>query len=100
MGQFNAPLVLRPGDRVTFRCQAWDPQGSPLTWKLFFVSAKRQEEYAGNKVEVEWAISEGDIAEASIVSFVLVPVRPYFRMPAKGGDDQALLVYKVLPSAT
>ena len=96
-GELHPTLVLRPGDRVLFRGQAWDPQGSTLRWQVLWVPSRRTEEYAGNTVEVEWTISEADIGESSIVSFSIVPSRQYFRRPVQGCDDRALLVYTVLP---
>lgn len=90
-------LVLRPGDRVVFRGDAWDPQGAPLTWKLFFMAAKRSEEHVGSRIAVDWMISDADISEQSSVSFSLVSARPYVRLPGHSADDTAAFAYKVLP---
>jgi len=94
---YSAGLILRPGDRLVFRGQAWDPEESPLRWRLFFAAARGSLELSGHAFEHEWPITEADIGEDSYVSFSLVSERPFVRLGQHQADDIATLMYRVLP---
>jgi hypothetical protein len=96
-GHRAADVTLRPGDRVVFRGQAWDPDGTSVTWRLYFGAARRFVELPGNAFEYEWAVSEADIAQDGFVSFALVSERPFVRLQQHMADDNANMYYKVLP---
>jgi hypothetical protein len=91
-------LTLRPGDVVVFRGHAWDPEDSPLLWRLFFGVRREFAEVAGDTLDYEWVITEDDIGEQSYVGFTLVSGRSYRRLVQHGGDDHVNFFYKVLPS--
>jgi hypothetical protein len=97
-GVLYTGLILRPGDTVVFRAQAWDPQGLPLTWDLFFGASQTMVTLAGAAVEHEWAVTEADIGtENNFVRFALKSSRPYSRFSSPADDDACNFMLKVLP---
>jgi hypothetical protein len=97
-GFCRADLILRPGEHVVFRGRAWDPEGSALTWRLFFGAAGRHVELHGEAFEYEWSISEADIAQDGYVTFSLVSGRAFVRFQQYSADDTLNIFYTVLPA--
>ena len=97
-GSLSPDLTLRAGDRVVFRGQAWDPEGSPLAWRLFFGVSHARVDLPGHAFEYEWSITEADIAQDGYVTFALVSERPFVRFQQHSADDYANLFYTVLPA--
>lgn len=88
----TTPLILHPGDRVTYELKAWDPEGLPVTWQVLVSGTWTTVEGA----VFDWHVTEGDIGDPKLVIFNLFSSRPYRKHP--GYDEQAFLAYRVLPN--
>jgi len=97
IGRAVSTLTLRPGDTVSFVGRAWDPESSPIEWKINLGARVEQFYENGADLDWEWNIDDRDIGEESLVMFSISSARHYKR--STHGDDVAIIVYKVLPPA-
>lgn len=91
--------VLHPGDTVTIRGTATDPQDRSLAWRME-INHKRtvdeRVEESGATVELQWLVTEEDIVEtATLEIYMSVDGATYHR--AHGFDHRAYILYRVRP---
>jgi hypothetical protein len=94
-GFAESPLTLRPGDVVTFTGQAWDPESSPIEWRIMCGARVETVYENGNQLDWTWEIDERDIGDRSAIVMYISTARAYKR--TNDGDDRVVLSYRVLP---
>ncbi|MGN7132531.1 hypothetical protein ACTHQY_04565 [Rhodococcoides corynebacterioides] len=95
----KSSVTLRPGDKVTFRCSATDPNGRPFRWELRVSKAAGQQptvdEADGNDVELTWEVQDEHVKDGNSASIKLIGSGNYHRNGFY--DDSFHIYYDVHP---
>jgi hypothetical protein len=90
----RSAAILRPGDKLTFRCSGTDPQGRALTWSLKTLNSDNSwptvAEAEGDNVELTWDITTNNVREEASATFFLKSDGEYHR---QGPHDESFIVY-------
>lgn len=98
-GMLPTDVTLRVGDVVEFKCAATDPEGMPLTWRVFNPASGPIPNSAvvGDDVTLTWVPRESDIGDDSQVT-VRVSARDRSHHRHATCDGIAHFWYRVLPA--
>ncbi|MBY6352039.1 hypothetical protein [Rhodococcoides corynebacterioides] len=95
----RSTAILRPGDKLTFRCSATDPQGRTLTWALKILESDNSwptvDEATGDNVELVWNVTTSNVREEASATFFLQSDGEYHRHGPH--DDDRIVFYSVKP---
>jgi hypothetical protein len=93
-GMIQTNMTLRPGESVTFRLAAWDPEGADGTWKVAILPASVQPAPFRDS-EWTWTVGEDSVADSVFVQVDYISDRRYHRH--SDHDDRVILIYRVVP---
>jgi len=98
----KSAATLRPGDKLTYRCSATDPQGRPLQWKLRVSKSDHSlpvvDEAEGDDVELSWTVSDDNVMDNVTARIELSSNGLYHREGVL--DDSSHICYTVHPPLT
>lgn len=95
----SSEVILRPGNRVEFRCSARDPQGRELRWFLYTLtpsrSANMRDQAVGDDVTLVW---DGEPHDVQALNSAIITVESDGKYHRLGNhDDRWELPYRVDP---
>ena len=95
----RAPVRLRPGQIVEFRCAGWDPQDRQLGWTLSEQagSGALLDEREGSEATLRWEVSKAHVADPFIVLVQMRAVGAQYHRQFGTTDATISLFYSVDP---
>jgi hypothetical protein len=88
--------TLRVGDTVTFDCRATDPQGRPISWRLYALPGGEVASSTGDVVQLIWNVQEASVGQQTYAQIWMKSDRTHHRW-SNGSDGLTLFLYQVLP---
>jgi hypothetical protein len=90
--------VLRPGQQVTFKVEASDPNGDDLRLEVLRSGGGTGVDVTIREDgQIVWNVSEQDIADPARMHIYLTSLRTYHKV--RNWDDSVTFTYRVLPRA-
>lgn len=90
-------VELQVGQRVTFDCRGWDPQGRELNWRAEYHGRLLGQPRSGNEVQLEFVVTEELVSSSLFIDVEMTSAGKYHRLRLY--DQQASFLYSVDPPA-